>query len=57
MKIKQVYMGQPVALDRSPGELLGTVIAIKKKIVKVRLRGIAGTQQYGIKVLVGYRGG
>ena len=57
MKIKQVYIGQPVALARSPGEMLGAVIGIKKKMVEVKLNGNTGTQQYGVKVLAMYKGG
>lgn len=57
MKPKEVYIGQPVALVRSPDEMLGTVVGIKKKMVEVKLNGNTGTQQYGVKVLTAYKGG
>lgn len=57
MNIKEIYMGQPVALIRSPGEMLGTVVSIKKKMVGVKLRDSDSIQNYGIKVLIAYKGG
>lgn len=58
MKIKQAYIGQPVALDRSPGDFLGTVAAIKKHgIVEVKLKDNTHTDHYGVRVLTAYRGG
>lgn len=57
MKLKEVYIGQPVALDRSPDEMLGTVMGIKKKMVDVQLKDNTATQQYGVKVLTAYKGG
>lgn len=57
MKLKQAYIGQPVALARSPNLMLGTVIGIRKKMVEVKLNGNTGTQKYGAKVLAAYKGG
>lgn len=57
MKIKQAYIGQPVALASRPGEMLGVILNIRKKMVEVKLNGSTSTQQYGVKVLTAYKGG
>lgn len=58
MKIREVYLGQPVALAHRPDEMLGTVVEVlRHQTVVVKLRDSNSTACYGVKVLVAYKGG
>lgn len=54
MKTKEVYVGQEVAMERTPKNRLGTIVAIKNKMVEVMIWDTTYVAVYGIKALVEY---
>lgn len=52
MKIKDVYVGQEVAMGHSPHTRLGIIVGITKKMVDVRVGNTQHVATYGTKVLV-----